>query len=372
MLHKDEEYFKQLDGLRCISVVMVMIDHWVGELPGLPLGFLGVTIFFVLSGFLITNILIKSKLKNEIAGLSHWKSLYSFVARRSLRIFPAYFFCVALLVLFNVPPVREKLIWYLAYATNFYIAKHQIWLGSSDHFWSLAVEEQFYLFFPWLIFFVPKRHFVTLFSILIFGSILLRVLLQLKGGYAWVVSYVLTPACFDSLVAGSLLAYIFNFDKKLFNKIPQKTWLWVVLGFILTIIGTIKELSIAQTIRPNWTFDVWQRSIFSLFGFVLIARTIKGWSGVGAKLLENSFVQYLGKISYGLYIYHNFIFNHYHTPEGHITRRILKKISDISPALSHSVIFQFVLFFSMLVVIASASWYIIEKPLNNLKRHFTY
>ena len=91
---KKDTYFTQLDGIRFVAVALVLFDHWLAEKNVLPLGHLGVTMFFVLSGFLITRILIESKLKDDKIGRSHWFSVKQFIIRRSIRIFPIYFLAI--------------------------------------------------------------------------------------------------------------------------------------------------------------------------------------------------------------------------------------------------------------------------------------
>nr|MBP6410775.1 acyltransferase [Pseudarcicella sp.] len=132
---KEEIYFKQLDGIRFLAVALVLIDHWsAGTITNrLPLGPLGVTMFFVLSGFLITRILIQSKITDDNTGRSHWFSIKQFMIRRSLRIFPIYFLSIFLCYVLDVSPVREKILWCITYSTNIYIALNGKWLGTIDH-----------------------------------------------------------------------------------------------------------------------------------------------------------------------------------------------------------------------------------------------
>ena len=149
-------YVKSLDGLRFLAVSLVLLDHWSNYKLGFPASNLGVSLFFVLSGYLITGILLKSKDKDQANNFGHAKSLKLFYIRRTLRIFPLYYFILAVLYLTNEPAVRANIFWLATYMTNNYIAYTQQWMGSFDHLWSLAVEEQFYLFFPFVIFFTTN------------------------------------------------------------------------------------------------------------------------------------------------------------------------------------------------------------------------
>lgn len=364
----EDKYYKQLDGIRFIAVAVVMIDHWLGETIRVPLGFFGVNTFFVLSGFLITGILLKAKLKNEASGASNLGSIKSFVIRRSLRIFPIYYLLILVLALLNVPPVREYLIWYLTYAVNLLVVIRRQWLGSTDHLWSLAVEEQFYLFFPWLVLFLPKRWLLPTFYAMIVGAIALRLGLWLRGSN-WVVLFCLTPTTFDALVAGSVLAHFHVFRPELMPKIRR----WFAGLAALALVGCVWiALEPAGTPRPDLGVDVLLRALFSVMGFWLIAQAVAGFTGPVKAFLENRAVIYFGRISYGLYIYHNFVYSYYHTPEDHPTAQLLRWLGRHAPVLAESWAFRLALFFTLCVGLATLSWYLIEKPINGLKRYFKY
>ena len=88
--------------------------------------------------------------------------------------------------------------------------------------------------------------------------------------------------------------------------------------------------------------------------------------------LENQIVSYFGKISYGLYLYHNFIYNYFHTPQTSIVLRGLHKIQRIIPSITQNNIFELLYFFGITVFVATLSWFLIEKPVNQLKKYFTY
>jgi len=140
-----QPYLPQLDAIRAIAVLFVMVFHFI---PGVdryaPLRSIGVRLFFVLSGFLITGILTASR--DRPTGLA----LRTFYARRFLRIVRLCYFALFVAFVFNISVVRSTLGWHLAYLTNVLIYARGAWRGAVSHFWSLAVEEQFYLVWPWL------------------------------------------------------------------------------------------------------------------------------------------------------------------------------------------------------------------------------
>ena len=158
-------YIKQFDGLRAIAVLMVVVFHWFagGWITKSGIGLMGVDIFFALSGFLITRILLVYKF-NQDAGYdkhSKWHILGRFIYRRALRIFPVYF--LLLFVLYHISYFLPNTLkadwgWYVSYLQNFLFYIRQSWaIGKVSPFWTLAVEEQFYMFWPLLILFVPTR-----------------------------------------------------------------------------------------------------------------------------------------------------------------------------------------------------------------------
>jgi peptidoglycan/LPS O-acetylase OafA/YrhL len=374
---KDKNYIIQLDGVRFIAVALVLFDHWSMkhiELPVGALGALGVTIFFVLSGFLITRILLSSKDKlsdQPNGGLS--KYLKTFYIRRTIRIFPVYYLTLFVLALVNEPPVRQKFAWLALYGTNIYIALHHTWLGTVDHLWSLAVEEQVYLFMPLLLFFVPRRYVPLTTLCMIIGSVGLRYVLY-RAEMAWFIGYVSTPTCLDAFGLGALIAFGWLYRRDLFMRLFQSSiWVWVfLLGFVL--VGIVNNWIATDSPRGyhNVMSEVWERLAASLFGFFLIGRAVLGFSGVMKWILENPVSQYLGRISYGLYLYHNFVFNVYHTQPTHFTVRAWRRITDVLPFLNSSYFFQFSFYLSLTIILATVSWFLIEKPINSLKDRYSY
>lgn len=364
----EDNYLLQLDGLRFVAVCLVLIDHWLAERNTIPFGPLGVDMFFVLSGFLISRILITSKLKDDREGRSHWFSFRQFYIRRSLRIFPVYYLSVFLLIIFRSPSVIGKEFWHLFYATNLYIALQGTWLGLTDHFWSLAVEEQFYLFFPLLIFSVPVRYFKNLFVGLVVLSVCLRGIC-LVTNQMWMVQYVSMPTCLDSFGLGAILAYLFVFQVDKAKQLLNKTQ-YVLISLFAYILVLIYAKSF-DNIR-NISTEVLERLVASIFCFFLIGKAIVGWSGVVKWLLANRVSNYLGRISYGLYVYHNFVYNYYHTLPHHPTMRLLRRVYHFIPTLEGSLLFQLIVFFCISITLATLSWYCIEKPINGLKRYFSY
>ena len=141
-------HMPQLDGLRALAVLFVIYYHWVPvQYHGhLHWGSFGVQLFFVLSGYLITGILIKVRDQAE-KGLV-LGAIKAFYVRRSLRIFPVYYAVVIAITILGVYSARETFWYNVTYTTNIYLFINNTWTQNTAHFWSLAVEEQFYVVWP--------------------------------------------------------------------------------------------------------------------------------------------------------------------------------------------------------------------------------
>lgn len=371
--HKEKNYLVQLDGLRFIAVSLVMIDHWLGEANHLPLGYFGVNLFFVLSGFLITRILITSKQRDQQLDRGHGHSLKAFYIRRSLRIFPIYYLTILVLAVLNFQAVRKTFWWLVTYTPNIWIVIHQTWLGAIDHLWSLAVEEQFYIFFPFLVLFIPDRYLFRSLFWLIGLSFLLRVYLYVTQA-PWMAQFVLMPTCLDAFGMGGILAYLMVNQRARFVQLISNNG-FLILSFLLYILNLylMKWLpSATGHLHRNVATDITDRFATSLFCMFLIGRAVVGFGQPMKWLLENRVSNYLGQISYGLYLFHNLVFNYYHTPPTYPTLRAWNKAVSLIPALDSTPILKLGYFYILTVLVAMVSWHLIEKPINALKDKFSY
>jgi len=146
-------HMPQLDALRAFAVAGVAYFHWIPKKYHYSIPFwAGVPLFFVLSGFLISSILIQCRHYGD-----PWFAMRAFYARRFLRIFPLFYSIIVAAYVLNLAPMRETVLWHVSYLSNFYFFFHQGWNGNVSHFWSLAVEEQFYLFWPAIVLFAPTQ-----------------------------------------------------------------------------------------------------------------------------------------------------------------------------------------------------------------------
>src|SRR5687768_5978126 len=161
-------YIKQLDALRAIAIFFVLCNHWLLEgniLNTISKIVSAPDIFFTISGFLITLILLKERKKTEGQGIRRTEVFLAFFLKRSLRIFPAYYLTILLTFLLKpgaVPSYNS----YLNFTANFEIFNNQEW-GLLAHLWSMSVEQQFYIIWPFLILFLPQRWLLPTISLFI-------------------------------------------------------------------------------------------------------------------------------------------------------------------------------------------------------------
>jgi len=373
-------YMPQLDALRALAVLAVWFEHWgIKDLPGLryvPWGQFGVWLFFVLSGFLITGILLRAREGVERArqtgtpgGLM--AAARSFYARRFLRILPIYYITLfATVFVFHFPGMRKVFWWHLAYATNFRVALDAATFPNQGgfHFWTLAVEEQFYLLWPALILLVPKRLVLKTVFLALAGGLVFRVVCVLIGqrGAAGVWPF----ACFDLFAFGAALAAFGDAPSTGSGQAARYHQTGAAFCRWCARLGTPALLILLAAaawhlrhgspgvLTANLLLDpLAAGAVFA----ALIARTARGFTGVGKALLEFPPLLYLGRISYGLYIYHNFM------------QRLLPQFfSHLHVTLPANLPVQFGIRAAATVLVASASWYLIEKPINGLKKYFEY
>lgn len=309
------KYFKNLDGVRGIAALMVMIFHFFLGVSSnsftinlikkiATFGQTGVTLFFVLSGFLITRILIKTKSEK-----GYFKNFY---LRRSVRIFPLYYFFLffAFIVspfLFNsinvgsvytsYTPLIDQF-YYYTYLQNFARTFSWGWQGPG-HFWSLAVEEHFYLFWPFMVYFFSNNNLKKVIIFIIVFALLLRAIM-LNNGYE---VFYFTFTRFDSLAIGSLLALLEL--KKVFKVENSNKFLVLLIAFSLPTFILLTVFSGTA----NYYVQIFKYLFISMtyFSFICYVLSIKTNNFIN-KILNSSILQYSGKISYGLYVYHPFVY----------------------------------------------------------------
>jgi peptidoglycan/LPS O-acetylase OafA/YrhL len=358
------KYYKNLDFLRFIAVALVILQHWI--LPhnfSLDIGAIGVTIFFVLSGFLITKILLKSKDRVNDGSQSLGKAFSNFYIRRTIRIFPIYYGLLLFLYILNYKTATDNIGWFLSYTSNIKSYISQTWLGTLGPLWSLAVEEQFYFLWPSLILLTPQKYLKKVLLLCICLGPLFRLISMGIAIFSFdnvnlrISSAVLVTSNIDLFAIGGVLSY-FVYHKVDFSLVFHK---WVkVSSLILFVAISIYHDSIF--------YHTFFSMIIAIWSFYVIRYLIEEKQSVYNSIFQFKPFSFLGKISYGLYLFHGpffFIF------------AIL--VASEHKFLDFNLLFipyhnanQFVMLKNIgyLIFICTLSWYLFEKPINKLKRYF--
>jgi len=360
-----------LDGLRAIAFLLVFAFHT----DYLQFGWVGVSLFFVLSGFLITGILLDMK-----KSLTARDYFFKFYGRRFLRIFPLYYFYLALMTgvaiwLLSIsyrPNFMQMFldqVWYAVfYVYDFFFGtitfEYSFFL---DHFWSLSVEEQFYIFWPLLILLVPERSLKKLFIGFIILGPIFRIaffFIHRSGVFRFLgdtVALAVFPLPFSHMDAFAFGAYISRYS------IPKsKEQFFLLLGILPLVgfgsqyiatgeIGAISALGYPLHLPEAYQF-IWGYTLLNYFFAVIIYTVVK--HGLFVRFLDSALLRYLGKISYGLYVYH--------FPIIWFSIRV-RDYGAVDPFAKPLIA---LISFLATLLVASLSYKYLEKPLLNLKERF--
>lgn len=347
-----------LDGLRGVAVLLVVVSHfrilviwptpWNSVNNFMAGGFLGVDLFFVLSGFLITSLLLVETKRRNVRGV-----LRRFYVRRVFRLMPAILVFLAshaILALWENTSMRSEL--RSARAVIFYhLNWHFIWdpkhsVIDFGHLWSLAIEEQFYIVWPIvllglvLIRLKPQVIIGVILS-LIFVVYLRRVALW-NDGVRWTQIYTRTDARVDSLLIGALAAFVFRYFRV--PPMLSKMMMYVSLLVALSTFAYFGPRVESSKFLYNSGFTL----IAVLFAFVVFGLA-NSESGLG-KALSCRPLRFVGKISYGLYIWHLPVF------------RVLARHMETGTRIGRLGLGLFLAFTATLI-----SWYAVERPALKLK-----
>jgi peptidoglycan/LPS O-acetylase OafA/YrhL len=316
----------QLDGLRAVAILAVFVHHAVGTM----LLWSGVDLFFILSGFLITNILLEAKQHSIRGYFAH------FYERRARRILAPYLLTLAGVSL--LLGVAWTQYWYFyIFLANFLMPLNLPMPYALQPLWSLAVEEQFYIFWPFAVYFLSERRLRGLSILLMVMALLLRVGIHFDTFWP---TYMLTPFRMDLLAAGALLCLIWRQKPEL----VKKHGLW--FGVTCMSIGVIglpleRYFGLARTVNTRLANGLlYETALLLWLGFMVYALAGRwvGW-------LRFPGLRFIGRISYTMYLVH------------------LPIIVFLQSWIPHTGVRLALAAFPIALAYASLSWYVMESKL---------
>jgi peptidoglycan/LPS O-acetylase OafA/YrhL len=344
----DRKYIPALDGMRAFSIALVVTSHfWVGgPVPG---GF-GVTVFFFISGFLITRLLLAEMAETGTVNIA------SFYVRRFLRLYPALAVLVVVLSALYLALGRGlnpmEVVAALFYFINYYIIVHPPLDLPIRMLWSLAIEEHYYIFFP-IFFLLFARSLPRLIGILALAAVAVLVWrlvlvyaikIDLRPpGPALPYTYYATECRLDGILYGAILAALSQtkaglaFVRRLLN--------WPVFC-VATLVLLVSMLPRDMAFQESWRYAIQSAMLFPMLACCIFSEQFR----ILRQILEQPFLVWIGKLSYSIYLWH---FG--------IARVLHKELADL-PILA-----QVAIGLVPILVAASLSYYLIERPVLSLR-----
>lgn len=357
-------HYPGLDGLRGVAILLVILYHNFGFIPFFNYGWLGVDLFFVLSGFLITEILLDTR-----NAANYFRNFYT---RRILRIFPLYYLVLILFIMvfplfkhfpYNLDFYTNNQVWFWFYVQNWLLIVKD-WnnnAGLLNHFWSLAVEEQFYIVWPFLILMVKKpRHLFTLTLALLIAVIVARTLIWMNKSDFPAYGNLFLFTRIDGILIGAMLALVKQFNYQFLKKYAfLVTFSLAGINFLFYFINRTQQFSF-----PYWAIVGY--TTFAAMFAMLAFETIDRGNRLLNAILNNSLLRFTGKISYGFYIFHWPVYLLLYEITDRWVRTFIT-FSEKSITLAASALLTLMAF-----LVAVISYYGFERYFLRLKKAFNY
>lgn len=271
-----------------------MWHHWAPPEWRGPFPFeIGLFFFLTLTGFLITRILLRERTAGEASG-QRWRvrAYHGFQHRRLARILGPCYAAMVFAIVVGASDIRTHPLAYFGHVSNFHMAWTEEWPSGTAHYWTLALQMQFYLVWPLLVFLAPRRLLGWVFAGCVVLAPVSRLVMDrwfpgIHHGEA------ITTAAFDYFGVGALLALALDGGMKAGDR-------RVMMAGWLAFAGYVAFYSLGST--GGW--GCFQQTLLSVAFAGLISSTLGGLRGLPGKLLEHPAVQHAGRLSYGLYLFH--------------------------------------------------------------------
>jgi len=339
-------YIPALDGIRAIALLLVLFSHsvifdqftWLHSV-GLELGYAGVSIFFVLSGYLITRLLIQEEEKTGSI------SLNLFYIRRAFRLLPALWLYLLLVWILWIKGLLPGNPWY-SFITSLLYIRNLIGHGdATNHLWSLSIEEQFYLVWPIAIAIFPKQNLRRfLIALVIICIVVVWRCYAINNNLATYGNvYIRTDFRFDSPLIGCTIALLESISPRVFtrfNSSPFRSDLWLLTGVVLLTFWIMIQLQMGRI----WGID---STVTSLISGVIIISQIVNNDSFSKQVLTVPPLMSIGKISYGVYLWQGLFLGSQLAPLGFMRKFPTGLLLSFSSAL--------------------ISYFLLEKPLLRIK-----
>ena len=348
-------YQPQLDGLRALAILGVLFHHYGLHIPEFfEYGPISVRLFFALTGYFITLWLWKAEDAARVGGMSVWRALPVFHARRLLRIVPPLYLSIFLAAALGLGAVGESLGWHLFFLSNFYVVQTGYWPEVTSHLWSLSVQEQFYLLWPVVILLTPRRWFLPVLTAAAVVAFVYRLGCVL-GDINPVIRWTMVFGSLDSFATGAFVAWLGQGRIGTVIMTDRQRWSFGLLAFFCLLVARWLRY-FPQTDPWVATIEIWEAVFIGWF----IAATAQGWTGWFGRFLSWPPLVYVGQISLGIYLYHILV---------HILLGPWLDRWGITPAAHNTL--RVWLLSGLSIGAAALSWHLMEKPLSKFKPRVT-
>lgn len=288
----------QLDGWRSFAVFGVMWHHWTPKNWRGPFPFeIGLFFFLTLTGFLITRILLRDRMTGEqTSGPWIREKYHDFMKRRMTRILIPCYAAMVFAILVGAADIRHHALAYFGHVSNFHMAFMKDWPSGTAHYWTLGLQMQFYLIWPLLVYLTPSRWLLTAFIVCVALAPLSRMVIFYQFPQIYH-SEAITTSSLDYFAVGALLALAMQ--RGMLAGDRRLKW-----GSLIAFVGYVVLYSLNESGHPITGFCYIQQTLLAVAFMGLISSTMAGFKGWIGKLLDHRSVQHIGRLSYGLYLFH--------------------------------------------------------------------